>query len=187
MNADAANDAPLSSDHIRQLAMGALRAKKIRRTATFASISGWSMVILGGMSLLWGLLGDMPSIVMGAALGGLGINELAGANLLRRLDERGPKRLANNQLMLGGLMVAYAIWASYVAWADGGSSPLASAGMVDPTVLVTLQLVTYGLVGGIGAMVGFFTALYYRSRGRLLREMLSETSPWVVETMRVAA
>jgi hypothetical protein len=31
------------------------------------------------------------------------------------------------------------------------------------------------------------TAFYYRSRGRILREMLHDTSPWVVQTMRMAA
>jgi hypothetical protein len=59
--------------------------------------------------------------------------------------------------------------------------------MVDPTVLVTLQLVTYAFAGAVGVLVTMLTAFYYRSRGRILREMLHDTSPWVVQTMRMAA
>ncbi len=190
MNADAAPvapDGPLSSEHIRQLAQGAMRAKKVRRAATFAAISGWTMVILGGLSLLWGVMGDATSIIVGAALCGLGFNELRGSTLLASLDPRGPRRLAWNQVLVGTLMVTYSIWASFAAWSGRGESPLVSTGMVDPTVLVTLQLVTYAFAGAVGVLVTMLTAFYYRSRGRILREMLHDTSPWVVQTMRMAA
>ncbi len=187
MNDDAAPQGPLSSDHIRQLATGAVRAKKIRRAATFAAVSGWTMVVLGVLSLAWGLMGDAASIVVGAAVCGLGVNELAGSRLLSKLDPRGPTRLAWNQVMVAAVMVIYACWASYAAWNGSDQSPLVTAGMIDPVVLVTMQLLTYALAGGVGVLVTMLTAIYYRSRGRVLRDMLHETSPWVVETMRMAA
>src|SRR5437868_10327370 len=99
--APATGPGPLSPEHIQALADGRLRAKKLRRAASVATMSGWTMAFFAFCTLVCVLFGDFVSLVMGVGLGVVAYNELRGGAMLRRFDLRGPKLLGYNQFGLG--------------------------------------------------------------------------------------
>src|SRR2546430_17396613 len=92
--------------HLEQIAEARLRGKAIRRAATLAALSGWSLAIFAGITFLTGLF-DPPTWMLGAGLGLVACVELRGARDLRRVQVRATKRLAWNPLFLGATIVAY--------------------------------------------------------------------------------
>ncbi len=193
MNASPAETTPLSSQQIAELNVARTRARKIRRAAGVASFSGWSMVVFAGLTLLGALFGSVQAIVVGGALGLVGWNELRGATMLRRFDERAPRLLGFNQIALGVLIVAYSAWS---LWSGLHSTPLASLGgstgdpemdamVSDLARVITISL--YSTLAVVGVVVPGLTALYYFSRAKLLRSFESQTPAWVMQAMRAAA
>lgn len=184
---------PLSSEQLRALEQARVRSRKIKRAATIAAFSGWSMVVFAGLTLLGALFGSVSAIIVGAVLGLVGWNELRGAGMLRRFDERGPRILGFNQIALGVLIVAYSAWS---LWSGLRSPPLAALGGstgdpemdklvsdLAPVVIISL----YVTLGVVGVVVPGLTALYYFTRAKLIRNFQSHTPEWVIQAMRVAA
>lgn len=193
MNASPAETTPLSSHQLAELSVARTRARKIRRAAGVASFSGWSMMAFAGLTLLGALFGSVQAIVVGGALGLVGWNELRGATMLRRFDERAPRLLGFNQIALGVLIVAYSAWS---LWSGLSSPPLASLGgstgdpemdamISDLARVITISL--YATLAVVGVVVPGLTALYYFSRAKLLRAFESQTPAWVIQAMRAAA
>jgi hypothetical protein len=187
-----AGSGPLSADDLRTLTQARTRARKVRRAATVAAVSGWSMAAFAGLTLLAVLFGDLVALVLGSLLGGIAYNELRGAAMLRRFDPRGAARLGINQIALGILIVAYAAWSLYSSLANPALGSLGSTGdpSTDALVRDLTNAVTYGLYGGmavIGVVVPGLTAWYYFARGPIVKRLVLETPAWAIETLRIAA
>ena len=155
---------------------------------TVASISGWSLAIFAGLTLLGGLF-DRSALFLGAGLGLAGYFELSGARELRRLNPRAPARLAKNQLLLGAIIASYAGY--QIVTSLLGRGPLASD---DPQVAQilgsfdslarTLSASFYGAVAVIGLSVCGFTAYYYASRRKHLDRFIQSAPAWIIDLRR---
>ncbi len=167
--------------------------KKVRRAAAVAAVSGWSMAAFAGLTGLGALFGSVTSLAVAAALGAIAWNELRGGAMLRRLDPRGAARLGWNQVALGGLIVGYAAWSLATASAGsaleamGGTTGDAGVDAMITDLTRTANLVLYSVVGAAGVIVPGLTALYYFTRGRIVRDAAARTPGWVVEAVRAAA
>jgi len=167
--------------------------RKARRAAAVAAVSGWSMAAFAGLTMLGVLFGSTESLVVSLALGAAAWNELRGGAMLRRLDPRGAARLGWNQVALGVLIVGYAAWSLATASpastleAMGGTTgdPAMDAMITDLTR--TASVVLYGAVALAGTVVTGLMALYYFTRGRIVRRAVEQTQDWVVEAVRAAA
>ncbi len=186
-------DGPLSAADVSALVAARRGAKKLRRAATVAALSGWSMACFAGLTLLGLLFGDVSVIAPAVVLSLLAYNELRGASMLRRFDARGPGVLGRNQLTLALVIIGYAAWSLATAQP---SSALASVGGstgdagLDASIKGIETMVFWALnlgVAALGAIVPPLTAWYYYSRARLIREFLDETPSWITDTLAVAA
>lgn len=183
---------PLTTDHLRALADARARSRKIRRAATVATFSGWSMALFAMMTLVGALFGDIAALVLGVGLSLIAYNELRGGAMLRRFEPAGAKRLALNQLALGVLLVGYASWSLFkqlqtpMLAAAGGSTGDAELDAMVEGIGGMVAYGLYGTIGIVGIIVPGLTAWYYFTRGRLVREMLERTPAWVIETLRAA-
>lgn len=192
MEPQAARSGPLSAEDLRALSEGRGRARKVRRAAGVAALSGWTMAVFGAVGLLAAVFGDWVSAALGAALVVLGWNELQGGAMLRRLDARGAARLGWNQIVLGVVLVAYAAWSlattlrSPALAAVGGTTGDAGIDAMVTQMTGVLAYSLYGTLCAAGVVVPGLTAWYYFTRERVVREVLAGTPEWVVEAMRAA-
>jgi hypothetical protein len=150
------------------------------------------MAVFAACTLVGAAFGDMVSLVLGVALGVITFNELRGGRLLKAFRPGGAKLLGWNQLALGVVVVAYASWSMVATLRSPALAQVGSTGDPDmDRTLAGLQGVlaygVYGTIAVIGAVVPALTAWYYFSRGRLIRAMVAQTSPWVLEAIRAAA
>ena len=169
------------------------RSRKIRRAASVAAFSGWSMAIFAGFTLLAALFGDLIALALGGLLMAIAINELRAGALVRQLDPRGARRLGYNQIALGILIVAYAAWSLFATLRSPQYQQLAGStgdASMDAMVRDLTGLLTYGLYGGmaiIGVVVPGLTAWYYFTRARIIRRVLAESPEWAIQAVRAAA
>ena len=187
--ADASN--PLSLDHFRLIEEGRARGKRIASAARFASFNAWSLAIFAVLSAIWAITGDYSSLVVGGVLGLFAANEFRGRSLLKSFDSRGPKILGWNQIALGIALVIYSVYAFFNASTSSLTS-MASTG--DPEMDRQVQSLTsvvkvglYGTLAAIGVIVPGLTAVYYFTRAKLIRDMVTNTPAWVIQTLRAAA
>ncbi len=187
---------PLSPEHFVQLRQSNRRSRKLRATARFASISGWTTLVAGVATLPFAL-GNGVLFALAIALCGIGYHELALRGSLRRLDSSALGMLAFNQGVLACVIIAYAVWK--LMHADGAPIGLPSA-FADPAIanepalanlnqsVESLQrTVLYAVYGGLiaaTALVQGFAISYYLGRRRHLRRFLSETPAWVLTLHR---
>lgn len=183
--------APLGPQHLAEIADARVRAAKIRRAASVATLSGWTLGFFAGCTALGVVFGDISSGVIALCLGIVAAIELRGASQIKAMNVNAPRMLAYNQLALAAVIVAYAGWS---LWNATHTSPLASVGSTgDPDMddMInglnrTVSYGVYGLIALAGLLGPGLTALYYASRTKLIRAFLSSTPPWVVETLRAA-
>lgn len=190
----AASASPLAPEHLRAIELARTRSKKVRRAAGVAKGSGWTLAIFAVITMMGAVFGDVTSLVMGVALGALAFNELRGGKMIARYDAAGARVLGFNQLILGFVIVLYSGWSLYAAsktpmlsQLEGGTTGDAQ---IDATVQSISDFATYGLYGtlaGAGFIGCGLTALYYFTRARIVRDVVAETPPWVLDTMRAAA
>jgi hypothetical protein len=189
----ASGSSPLSPEHLRAIELARTRSKKVRRAASIAKGSGWTLAFFAFVTLLGALFGDITSLIMGLALVALAFNELRGGKMIARFDPRGARVLGINQLVLGAVIVAYAAWSFHAAMKNPALAQLGGT-TGDPDIDATVQsisdLAAYGLYGTL-AVVGFIgcglTALYYFTRAGVVRSVVAETPAWVLDTIRAAA
>lgn len=183
---------PLSPEHLRLLAQVRDRMRKPRRAVMVATISGWSLVAFAMLSLPFAALGDWTALMVGAALAALGINELLGGAMIRRLDPRGAWRLGLNQLALGGLIVSYSGWQLFASLKQpalasvGGSYSNPDVDAMVKELTVTVSYALYGGMAVLGLLVPGLTAWYYFSRRGMIERVLAESPAWAIEAMRAA-
>lgn len=184
---------PLSADHLRTLARARARAGKVRRAATIASLSGWSMAVFAAITLIGAILSGWVSLVLGAGLAWVAYNELRGGAMLRILDPEGAKRLGYNQAVLGGLIVLYSSWSLFASLRSpalaglGGSTGDPHVDEMVGSLAAAIAFGVYGTMAILGVVVPGLTAWYYFSRARIVRSVLAETPPWAIEALRAAA
>ncbi len=185
----------ISPEQVGALVDGQKRARKVRRAAVVAGVSGWSMLVFAAVSVLAGCFGDAASLVAGMVLGAVAVNELRGGAMVRRLEARGTRVLAWNQALLGVLIVGYAAWSLVAARSSPALAALGSGGgtgdpEVDAMVAQVARMAAYGVYGSlmiVGVIVPGLTAWYYASRRKHIVAMVRTTPGWVVEAVRAAA
>lgn len=185
---------PITSDQRREIHAARRRARKVRRAATVAAISGWTLAVFAALTLLLGLF-DAASLLLGAALAAVAWSELRGAAGMRRFEPRAPRRLAINQIVLAAAIIAYAGW-KLVAAVTGPNpydEQLASAGgevrrMLEP-IAELHTLIAVALYGSLIPLTVLFQgamAWWHMSRAKHLRAYLDATPTWVIELQRDA-
>jgi hypothetical protein len=184
--------APLSHDQISEIELGRRHARRIRRAATVASISGWSLAFFALVTLAGGVFGNWPDLAIGVALAAVAFNELKGAEHLRAFDPGAPKRLALGQVFLGVAVVAYAGWNWYVQSrrsplaAYGGSTGSAEVDAMLVDITDSITPIVWGSVAVVGLLTCWLTAAYYASKSKTIRVFRERTPPWVIEVLAKA-
>ncbi len=183
---------PMDEGHYRSLSRLALRVRPIEKAVGYARFSGWSTLLAGGCTLVFSF-GNTPMLVFSLVLAGLGTRELTLARSLRSLDRKAPGKLAINQLMLGGLLMMYALTKLFSAPAAG---VMESAMKADPMLqstpelsgmfddLIKLEQVATAAVYVLMIVVALFlqglTAVYYLLKGMKLRKLHEQAPRWAV-------
>nr|MBC8374347.1 hypothetical protein [Planctomycetota bacterium] len=112
----APSEAPLTDEHLDQLACAKLRAGKVYKACGVATVNGCILAVFSGFSLLFALLAvmfgefDIIGLGMGAALAMLAWGEFRGRAMLRRFEPRASHVLGWNQLSLMAMAIVYAAW-----------------------------------------------------------------------------
>jgi len=170
------------------------RLRKIRKTGGVAMFNAVTLLIFAILSGLYGIASavfgqfDWVVIVMSAGLGLLGINELRARKQLLRFDPRGPVRLGWNQMGLMALISAYCVW--MILWAVReptmisdyiAQSPELSKLVTDVQELYKMDnmvqqgfVLVYAVVILATVIFQGGNAIYYFTRGRLLRTYIKE-------------
>lgn len=186
-----AGPAPLTPAHLMQLREAEKRSKKIRRAAGVAAFGGWSAAIFAGISAVLSLLPpDVVGLVLAAALGLAAYHELTGRRELLRFEARASRRLGLNQLCLAAMIVIYGSWKLWGVINNGAPiPPQASTGDAEMDQMIAdmtgkMMIAVYAGVIAAGLLVPGLTAIYYFTRGRLVRQFVATTPGWVLELMR---
>lgn len=150
-----------------------------------AGFNAWTLAIFGGISLLTGVF-SAAGLVVGAGLLIFAWNEFRGRALLRRLDRRGPRVLAWNQIALAAAVLLYCGWSGWRAWArpDPSLARLESVLGMSPGTVAELTVTVYAAVFVVTALFLGFTARYHFVRASRLEAYLERTPGWVVEIQR---
>jgi hypothetical protein len=178
---------PLSPEHLRQLAAAQALGKKLARAVNVALFDGWAIATFATLTFLLGL-GSVSGMLVGAAMGVIAYFELRGAKGLRRLDLQAARTLGYNQVALGSLLIAYALWS--LVRELTGAGEYATLAASDPqlgdalkpiealtrmlSVAVNLGLIVVSLIAQ-GSL-----AAYYFSRVRYIRTYVEQTPAWIV-------
>jgi len=188
------SSSPLSSSHIDMIRDAVARSRKIRRCASVANASGWTLLFFAILALGFCVF-NVTSAILGLLLAIVGTFELKGARGLRQLDARAPKRLVMNQVLLGVVLAGYGAWGIYTTLTQTNpiSMSLLTSADVDRMVAELQAMWTFGMIGFYGVFIGVSllatgaTAAYYNSCKRHLRGHLTTTPQWVVDVQRAAA
>ncbi len=191
-------DSPLSLSHLRMLGSSVQSARPVRKASGYARMSGWMTLLAGAMSVLFSI-GSLPGMILGLALAGFGMRELGLARRMDRLDGSAPVWLAINQLMLGAVLIAYAVYK--VATYDSADSMIAGSLASDPTIASSPELagtmdqltqIEYLLsmgIAGVLVVVAFVvqggTALYYITKRKRVNELRTHCPEWVLRVHEV--
>ena len=173
---------------LSQLKLAQEHGKKIRRAAGVARFNGWTTGIFAAITLLGGVF-SLTSLLLGVALAVVAHNEFNGAKLLRRLDQRAPRRLGYNQLGLCGVVIVYSLWSIY-SMLTGPSpyeSALAAGGQAAQMLGSIEQLHTtlifgvYGSLIFVSLVVQGGNAWYYFTRARQIQAYSTQTPQWIID------
>jgi len=191
---DASN--PLSEAYLCQIEELAKRAKPIEKGVRYAHFSGWTTLLAGALSVPFALH-NAPLLIFSVVIAGVGMRELTVRKELKGLDLSAPKKLAINQLVLGGALIVYALYMltfapseSMVESAMISDPTLAStpeiSGMMDDMVELEKFATAMMYVGMIvlAVLVQGGTALYYLRKGTRLKQLYQQTPPWAVEVYK---
>jgi hypothetical protein len=182
-----AETGPLSAADLEVVRRARGDSKKIRRCASVAAFSGWTAAIFGGVTLLTSI-GSWAAMALGAGLLVSGIVEIRAGREVGRFREAASRILAINQCVLGLVLCSYAVYklqgdsvAELVGQVKSGDA------QIDATIeeLGTLvQRALYGTLAVLGIVIPGLTALYYFTRGAIIRRFVERTPSWAVELLR---
>jgi hypothetical protein len=177
----------LSAEHLRELAAAQARGRKIGRAIAVARFDGWSVATFAFLTVLLGITSP-SSILLGGVMGLIAFIELRTARSLRRLKPDAARTLGFNQIALGSLLAAYAVWQVYRELTGAGDYAEIAASdpqlgeMLKPVESIT-RLFTLALYGGLFAFACLAQggmALFYFSREKYVRAYVKETPQWVI-------
>jgi len=185
---------PLSQIHVEMIREAVSRSKKIRRAASVASGSGWTLLLFALPALAFGFF-EIASALVGAMLLVIAWGEFKGAAALRKLDPRAPGRLVVNQFLLGLTLTAYGVWG--IVNQILHPSPAAAELIASPEVQQMLgpinEYVKFGVIGFYGVFIVLSiiatlgTAMYYKSRKKFIKNHLTTIPQWIIDVQRAAA
>jgi hypothetical protein len=185
---------PLSAEHLQQLAAAKVTGKRISRAVAVARFDGWSIAAFAGLTLLFGFT-SLPSIVMAAGLGAVAFMELRGAGRIRQLQAEAARVLGFNQLALGALLIAYAVWQIYGQltgtgeYAQIAASDPQLAQMLAPVEDIT-RMIVLGVYGGmivVSLVAQGGLAMFYFTRAKYIRDYVQQTPAWIVTLQKTGS
>jgi len=189
----ARGEIPLTPGQLAAVAAARHRGRKIRRATAVAAVSGWTTAVFASLTLLCGLF-SVAALALGIGLAAVAFVELRGARQLRRFRLSAPRALAFNQMVLCGILLAYAAWG--VAHALLAPSPyetyLAGGGQVADVLEPIDRLQRAAVIAFYTLLIGFSLlaqgcmSAYYFSRRRHLLAYMNRTPKWVLDMLRVA-
>jgi len=176
---------PLTSEQRQALSDANERARKVLRAANVATFNGWTIGILAGVGILFGIF-SVTSLVMGVGMALVARNEFRGRKLLRQFDASGPRLLGRNQLGFMGLIIAYSLWSIYLAVSNPITEIPGLEGIADSYGSLVTELTLAVYVGVIVLTVLFqgLNARYYFARTKHVEDYRRETPGWIVELQR---
>ena len=182
----------LEERHYQQLQELTRLARPARKAAGYAHFSGWATLLSGALSLPF-TIGNIPMMVFCLSIAAIGTRELTLRRRLLELDASSPRKLAFNQLMLGGVLATYAI---YMLMQPAGESTIASAASSDPSLQSVPEIAAqldglaqiehviragvYVLLLLIALLVQGGTAIYYACKARSLKRLHKRSPEWCV-------
>jgi hypothetical protein len=181
----------LSEANLHELAAARAAGRKVRRAISIANFDGWTLGALGALTFVFSLT-DLPGLMLGVGMMGIAVIELRGAGRLRHLEPSAARTLGFNQLALGTLLFAYALWRIIsVATGKGvydavGASDPQLAHMLQPVENLT-RLVSFAVYAALMAIAVFAQgglALFYFSRVKHVQEYVARTPAWIIAMQR---
>jgi hypothetical protein len=188
-------NSPPTREHLEQIAAARILGKKIRRAASVAAFSGWTIAIFAVLTLIFSLT-DPPALLLAIGMGITAYFELRGAGELKSLDRTAPRRLAINQLVLGAFLFLYGafkLWQSIrhpeSLMAEVASDPqiakeLAPYENMTQRFSILIYSALYATVMIVAILGPGLTAVYYRSRAKFIDQYVRDTPPWIIELQR---
>ena len=183
--------APPTREHLAQIAAAKSLGKKIRRAVNYATIDGWTIAVFGGLTAITSLFSAL-GLVLGVGMMIVAWFEFRGASALKRLDPGAPRRLAINQVALGGLLFLYAGISLWMAMhqpsafsADIGNDPQMKSmlGGIDDLAR-TIYVAVYATLMAVAIIGPGMNAVYYLSRVSHIQTYLRETPTWILDLQR---
>jgi len=180
------NQNPLSREQQEALALATQRSKKILAAGKVATLNGWTLGVIGGVSILFGFF-SLSGFIVGVSLVIVARNEFRGRALIRRLDPRGAMLLVKNQIGLIGVVIAYSLWSIYSTIANVSSETTQLEELAGlPSGLVTdLTVMVYGVVIVLTLLVQGLNARYYFMRIQQLKDYVDQTPAWIIDMQRM--
>ena len=184
----------LSAEHLRELAAAQVRGRKVGRAVAVANFDGWSVATFAFLTFLLGITSP-ASILLGGLMGVVAFVELRAARSLKRLQPEAARTLGLNQIALGSLLAAYAVWKIYREltgagdYAEIAATDAQLAEMLKPVESLT-RLFTLAVYGGLVAFAALAQggmALYYFTREKHVRAYVTQTPPWVITVQQAGS
>jgi hypothetical protein len=178
---------PPSAEHLEQIAAARQRSAKLRKMATWGTVSAWTTAIFAASTMVCSVTSP-TGMVLGAAMAVVAWFEFKGVNELKRLKPIAPRRMAVNQLVFGAILFVYgawSLWNSLHAPSELAGHPelqqvLGDVGSLETSINVAVYVsVMLAAILGPG-----LTAIYYRSRAKHLDAYLAETPQWILDLQR---
>ncbi len=181
-----ADQGPLSPEQKEDLTRATERAGKILGAGKVATFNGWTLGVIGAISLLFGLF-SLTGFIAGACLLIVAWNEFRGRNMLRHFDPQGPDLLWKNQVGLMSLVIAYCGWSMYrtVAFPSSEIAQLEELAGLPADFVTDLTLSAYGAAILLTLLFQGLNARYYFARVQMLADYLRETPDWIVDLQKI--
>jgi hypothetical protein len=182
---------PAPAEIPEQLSLASRDWVKLRRMASYAAFDGWTLTILGALSLVCGGYSSASGLLVSSVLLGTGLFEIRSVRRLRRLDPDSIIHLGYNQFVLAGVLVLYAIISLIQSYRGAMPSEVMNAiaevgGSTEDTkkTLVAAMEIFYAALIAFTLLVQGGTALYYLSRRKLFLQYLEKTPEWIQKMQR---
>jgi hypothetical protein len=112
----------------------------------------------------------------------------AGATRLRRLDPGALPALVRNQLVLGAMLFAYALWClltpATLTQAVASAPELTSMMRPIEDLARTIHRIVYGVMMLVAVFAQGGTALFYRRRAKHFDTYVAQTPAWIADLQR---
>lgn len=176
---------PLTPQQRTQYANAVDDMKALSGAQRLAAFNGWTFAIIGGCSIpfAWG---DVWSMLIAVTLLGLGIAELYGKEMLRKLNPSGGKLLAICELVLLAMILSYCGWKLHTG--------IDQQSISDPDVrqiyqqyqgvVENMATAVYSIVAAVSVIYQGLGAVYFLRTARRMRQWLDTTPSWVFELLQ---